>query len=104
MQTYLLQNLTAGYIGNSPVFWHKNNNSYTQWINDAKEFTLQEAEEIIKTTTGTQWRIWPTQLIHKKAKLTTDIQDLPPQEQIDNCKEWINHDPEITAQILNNTQ
>ena len=74
---YLLQNCNAGYIGNSPVFWHKNDSGYTQWIDEAKQWTKEEAERQIQSTKGTHiWKMWSIQEIEAAAKRTVDIQDL----------------------------
>lgn len=74
---YLLQNVGVGYLGNSPVFWHESNSGYTQWIDEAKVWTKDEAEAQIRSTRGThQWRMWPADQIYKAAKKIVDIQDL----------------------------
>lgn len=72
---YLMQKVNAGYIGNSPMFWAKNG-GYTQWLDEAKLFCLQEAEATIRSTSGThQWVLWPTGDICKHKRVTLDIQD-----------------------------
>lgn len=72
---YLLQNCTAGYVGNSPVFW--GNSGYTPWIDNAKHWTKEEAENQIRSTQGTHtWQMWPLSEIAAAAKVTVDIQDL----------------------------
>lgn len=74
---YLLQNVTAGYVGNSPVFWREGGSGYTQWIDEAKRWTNEEAETQVRSTSGThQWVIWKLSSIEKAAKRTVDIQDL----------------------------
>ncbi len=56
---YLLQNVTAGFVGNSPLFWHKDGGGYTQWIDDAKQWSKDEAESVIRSTRGShQWQMW----------------------------------------------
>ncbi len=73
---YLLQNVTAGYLGNSPVFW-SNHGGYTQWIDDAKVWGYKEAREQIKSTKGSHsWKMWPLEIVQKMAKKTVDMQDL----------------------------
>ncbi len=77
VQLYLLQNCNAGYLGNSPVFWHKSGSGYTQWIDEAKHWTREEVEKTIRSTKGSHnWRIWPLSDIESVAKRTVDIQDL----------------------------
>jgi len=74
---YLLQNCSGGYVGNSPVFWHKDGGGYTQWIDEAKRWTKEEAERQIRSTRGTHsWVMWPVDEIEAAAKRTVDIQDL----------------------------
>lgn len=76
---YYLQNLNAGYVGNSPCFWEINGSGYTPWIDEAKQFTLEEAKLIERSTKGShRWKRWPVALIESKAKRCVDMQDLPP--------------------------
>ncbi len=57
--TYLMQNESAGYLGNSPLFWPKNNSGYTDKIDDAKVFTYAEANALVQSTKGShRWRRW----------------------------------------------
>lgn len=78
---FLLQNCTAGYVGNSPVFWQNGGSGYTPWINEAKRWTQEEAEKTIRATRGTHtWRMWPVSEIEAAAKQTVDIQDLRKKE------------------------
>jgi hypothetical protein len=74
---YLLQNCTAGYCGNSPMFWREGGSGYTPWIAEAKVWSKEEAEQQIRSTQGSHsWQIWPLALIRGNAKATVDIQDL----------------------------
>lgn len=74
---YLLQNCSGGYVGNSPVFWHKDRSGYTPWIDEAKRWTKAEAEQQIRSTRGSQmWQMWSVAEIEAVAKRTVDIQDL----------------------------
>jgi DNA-directed RNA polymerase subunit RPC12/RpoP len=76
-QRFLLQNVGDGFVGNSPVFWHKSGSGYTQWIDDAKLWTKEEAEKQIKSTRGShRWQMWDIEEITPVAKRTVDIQDL----------------------------
>lgn len=73
---YLLQNTRDGYIGNSPVFW-ADGGGYTQWIDEARVWTKEEAERQISATVGSHsWELWLLSDIEKVAKRTVDIQDL----------------------------
>lgn len=83
-KSYYLQNVTAGYVGNSPLFWAKKD-GYTPWLEHARWFTKEDAEKIIHSTRGThQWAMWSVEELNSIAKTTVDIQDmrkLPSQEQ-----------------------
>jgi len=73
---YLLQNVGAGYVGNSPVFWSEKG-GYTQWIDEAKRWTYREGWMQIRATKGShEWRLWPLELIERCAQRTVDIQRL----------------------------
>jgi hypothetical protein len=74
---YLLQNCTAGFVGNSPLFWHKDDSGYTPWIADAKRWTKLEAEQQIRACQGSHtFKMWPAAQIESNAKATVDMQDL----------------------------
>lgn len=76
-ELFLLQNCSGGYVGNSPVFWHKSNSGYTQWINEARKWTKAEAETQIHSTRGSHsWKMWSVEEINSVAKRIVDIQDL----------------------------
>ena len=73
---YYIQNLNAGFLGNSPVFWSKNG-GYSQWLDEAQTFTEAEANTVVRTTSGThRWKLWPVDEIDSIAKRTVDIQDM----------------------------
>lgn len=72
-QKYLLQNCTAGYVG----FWREGGSGYTPWIDEAKRWTLKEADAQIRSTSGTHsWKLWSLDAIEAIAKRTVDIQDM----------------------------
>lgn len=74
---FLLCNRSAGYLGNSPVFWRNGNSGYTQWIDEAQRFTQAEADAIIRGTRGThRFEAIPLETLQRIAKRTVDIQDL----------------------------
>lgn len=74
---YLLQNCNGGFIGNSPLFWRKDNSGYTQWIDEARMWTKEEAETQIRSTRGSHsWKMWSVEEINSVAKRIVDIQDL----------------------------
>jgi hypothetical protein len=74
---YLLQNCTAGYVGNSPVFWRKGGAGYTQWVEEAERFTYKAARQIVRSTRGSHsWEIWPEEMVVANLRSTVDIQAL----------------------------
>lgn len=80
---YLLQNVTAGYCGNSPMFWRDGGNGYTPWLAESQIWTREDAQKLIDSTRGThEWKLWPLTLIRSVSKTTVDIQDLRKYETI----------------------
>jgi len=74
---YYLQNCSAGYIGDFPVFWHKTNSGYTPYIDDAKVFTRAEADEVMRSTQGTHsWATWPVATCQAAATRVVSIERL----------------------------
>jgi hypothetical protein len=73
---FLLCNRSAGYLGNSPVFWAEGG-GYSQWIDQAKRFTAAEAEGIIRSTKSSHYfEAIPLETLQRIAKRTVDMQDL----------------------------
>lgn len=76
-ELFYLQNVTAGYLGNSPLFWRKGGSGYTQWIDEAELFTREKAGNLARAATGTHaFVIWSRTEIEKVARRTVDMQDL----------------------------
>lgn len=74
---YFLQNCTAGFVGNSPLFWAKGDSGYTPWVAEAKEWTKEEAVSQVQGTRGTHtWKLWRAADVRRLAKRTVDMQDL----------------------------
>jgi len=77
VKLYLVQNVSAGFVGNSPVFWHASNSGYTQWVDEARLFTWEEASRQVESTRGShEWKMWSENKIQSVKKYTVDIQDL----------------------------
>lgn len=88
---YLLQKRNAGYLGNSPVFYHKGGSGYTQWIDEAKHWTKEEAEKIIRSTQGTHdWVLWKLDEVKSAARYTVDTQNFVIENNIAVLKERTN--------------
>ena len=71
---YLIRNMDAGFLGNSPIFWRENNSGYTQWINEAKLFTSEKADELVEENPR-KWVKYNAEKVFRIAKQTIDIQD-----------------------------
>ena len=85
VELYLLQNVSAGYVGNSPMFWCEGG-GYTQWVSDAKLWTNDEADQQIRSTKGSHsWKKWPLATINKHSRPTVDMQDL--RSEAEACRE-----------------
>lgn len=77
MDEFYIRNVGAGFLGNSPIWWQKGGSGYTQWLDDAKRFSNEEADGVIQSCLGThQFEKWPCKKVDDAAKLTVDIQDL----------------------------
>lgn len=73
---FLLQNETAGYVGNAPMWWAVCG-GYTDRLDDAQPFAEAKADEIIRSTKGThRWRKWPLYQVRRASHRTVDIQRL----------------------------
>lgn len=70
---YLLQNKERGYVGNSPVFW-ADPSGYTAYIDDAKEFTEEEADRFVHEDPK-KWRKYSIAEVERYAKRVLDMQD-----------------------------
>lgn len=74
---YLLQNETAGYIGNYPLFWKEGGSGYTPNIDEAQRFTPKEAADVIRGSRGShKWKRWHIANVLKAAIRVVDIQSL----------------------------
>lgn len=74
---FYLQNCSAGYVGDFPVFWHKAGSGYTPYVDDAKVFTMAEAEGIIRSTKGSHsWKPWSVSTCQAAAVRVVDIERL----------------------------
>ena len=72
---YLLQNETAGYVGDSPLFWKEGGCGYTAEVDKAKRFTWQEAGNVIRSTRGThRWKRWKLSDVEKATIRVVDAQ------------------------------
>lgn len=74
---YYIQNKNAGYLGNSIMFWALGNNGYTAKLNQAQQYTYEEAKVICRGN-PTKNKAWPVEYINdnKGTALVTDSQYL----------------------------
>ncbi|MGB1202900.1 MAG: hypothetical protein ACPG75_04975 [Alloalcanivorax venustensis] len=76
-EPYLLQNVTAGYVGNAPLWWRAGGSGYTPWPDEAERFTLADARQVVRSTVGThKWAIYPELMILEQQRATVDAQHL----------------------------
>lgn len=69
---YYIQNKNQGFIGNSIVFWAKNSNGYTSKLENAEQFTYEEAKQICEGNPQKN-KAWPVDYIdnnHGTARVT----------------------------------
>ncbi len=77
MGEFYIQNVGAGYLGNSPIWWGKNGCGYTQWLDEAHRFTSDEADKTIDGCRGSHvLKKWSCEAVDAAARLTVDIQNL----------------------------
>lgn len=70
-----LRNKDAGYLGNAPVWWAKNGQGYTAYLENAERFDEQEAEKMMRHDPE-KWEAWPCCLIDKHVHTVFDWQDI----------------------------
>ena len=74
---FYLQNVSAGYLGNAPLFWRKGGSGYTADIDDLQEFDEAEADQIIRSTQGTHKFVkWPVEAVLASVQKVVDMQKL----------------------------
>ena len=77
MQEYFLQNVGCGYAGDALIFW-RDGGGYSPNIDEAKKFTENEADSMIRATKGSHnFRKWKIEDIQKASHRVVDLHDLP---------------------------
>lgn len=74
-KNYLVQNLHAGYLGNSPFFWAIDAKGYTAQVDKAERFTEAESLEMVDRDPG-KWFRWRIEDVEKSIVTVCDIQIL----------------------------
>ena len=70
-ECFYVQNLRAGYVGNSPMFWAKGGNGYTSYIDKAERFTAKDALELLEHDPN-KWQVWPAAAVHRRQSHLTN--------------------------------
>lgn len=73
---YYLRNKERGYLGNSFIWWSKNDCGYTAYLENAEKFCEDEAKEMVRNNPE-KWEIYPCSLIEKQCHIIFDSQDVP---------------------------
>ncbi len=76
LELYYLQSVDRGFCGNSPMFWRKNGNGYTPRLDDAEQFTWDEASEVICSSRSHKWKLWTVDYLDSISHRTVDMQDM----------------------------
>jgi len=76
---YYIQDIRS-YVGNSMIWWEKNNNGYVCDIRKARVFTEAQARKICSgrgkyARTSQYHRMWPKDYIDKRIEHHIDMQD-----------------------------
>jgi len=74
MKTYYLRNNHAGFVGNSPLWWAKNNGGYTSKLENVKKWSIQEL--IAENPCTEKFSIWESEHIDLIASKVADSQDI----------------------------
>ncbi len=73
-QLYYVQD-AKGYVGNSMLWWKKDNCGYVCDIRKAKKFTKAEIDKMDTIQDGTK-RAWPVGYIDDRVQFHIDMQDV----------------------------
>lgn len=74
---FYLQNESAGYCGNSPMWWAKGGNGYTPRLDQAQQFDGPAADAIIRGCQGSHRMVkWPVAEVEAATYRAVDIQVL----------------------------
>ncbi len=71
---YYIQNKERGYVGNSMLWWERNDCGYVCDIRRAKVFTKSEAENIEKESVEKKFLMWKKEYIDARISHHIDMQ------------------------------
>jgi len=75
-EMFFLQHGKQPYVGNYLVWWSKRG-GYSPNVNDAQEFTREEAESEIKSSRNSHdFKMWSANYVRQHLSQVADIQDL----------------------------
>ena len=70
---YYLRNKHAGYLGNAPVWWCKNGQGYSAYLERAERWTEEKAAEMVKEDPS-KWEMFPCGFIDQRLHQVYDAQ------------------------------
>jgi len=74
---YYIQRHASGYLGNAPVWWCKNGQGYSAYLENAEKFTKEDAEKTCGCPIGEKgekYRAWPCDFIDSRSFTVFDMQ------------------------------
>lgn len=71
VETKYILDVKENVVGNCLLFYRKEGKGYTLDLNEAHEFTEQEAQNYVKQSHG-KYRMWRKDVLEKAAKLHVD--------------------------------
>jgi hypothetical protein len=72
---FYIQNVSAGYIGNNPVFWAIGGRGYTSYIDRAEKFSEADARAMVDHDSR-KWRMWSVEEVEPHIYRTVECQTL----------------------------
>lgn len=72
---YYLQNVSAGYVGNNPLWWAESGKGYTSYIDNAQKFTQADAFKMLNED-AKKWKAWPVDVVNQATYRTVESQQL----------------------------
>lgn len=72
-EQYYIQRKPSGFLGNAPIWWAKGGCGYTAYIQNAEQFTHDEACKLVGD--GVKFAMYPCSEINKRLHLVFDEQD-----------------------------
>lgn len=77
---YYVRNKDARFLGNAPVWWCKNGQGYSAYLEKAEKFTKDRAEKLVNEDSD-KWEMWPCWAIDSETHTVFDWQAIKRIEQ-----------------------